>query len=84
MKLDAKLGNKISGIVIIIAAAAVLIWDIAALFIFKGELTASVSWKLWEFSRAAPIIPFASGVLCGHVFWGDPNTSLMWVAKKKP
>ena len=74
-------GRKISKIVVITAVLGVILWDIIVAIVYKGNLEVSVSSVIWEFCRNAPIIPFASGVLCGHLFWGDPETSILWSKK---
>lgn len=30
---------------------------------------ATISWVSWRASKVFPVIPFAVGVLCGHLFW---------------
>jgi len=70
----------ISKAVVIGAASIVLIWDIVAIFLTKkAKLETSVSWAIWGFARHAPFVPFIAGFICGHLFWGDPNTSIVWM-----
>ena len=76
----------ISRIIVISAVALVLVWDIVVLFLSKkkGDLTTSVSYAIWGFARRAPFVPFIVGFICGHLFWGDPNTSILWIDSPPP
>lgn len=70
----------ISKAVIIGAVAVVIIWDITAVILSRrtGELKNSVSYAIWEFTRRAPFIPLFVGIVCGHLWWGDPEISIFW------
>lgn len=72
--------KAISKGVIIGATVIVIVWDILAVVLSKktGELKNSVSYAIWEFCRRAPFIPFLVGFVCGHLFWGDPESTIFW------
>lgn len=53
------------GKVWLVAAAALIAWDVVAAL--AGWQTLS-EW-VWETSPTHPLIPFAAGLLCGHLFW---------------
>ena len=53
---------------IIIVFCAIFIWDMAVMF-FAKDLSATISFAIHTLSCEHPIIAFAIGVLCGHVFW---------------
>jgi len=55
-------------IYILIAAIVLLIgWDIFAYI--KGGGEATISSVILDTSKEFPPLPFAFGVLCGHLFW---------------
>jgi|TARA_R110001583_G_scaffold92191_2_gene234546 hypothetical protein len=47
--------------------STILIWD--TYLIYSGDKAATFSVVLYESSRQWPVIAFALGFLCGHVFW---------------
>lgn len=65
-----ELAYKITKIVTLAAVALVLVWDIYAQI--AHGLTATVSYAVWEFCKVAPFIPFLTGFVMGHLFWGSP------------
>lgn len=39
-------------------------------FIFiKGGTEATISWMIFEWSHAHPVVPFCFGFIMGHLFW---------------
>lgn len=59
--------QKITIVVIIISIILLLSYDtIAALL---GGSNATISWITWTYAHKFPLIPFAVGFLCGHLFW---------------
>lgn len=52
--------------VIIATIIIVLLYDVYA--VFKGGFTNTISWVIYSNSLKYPVIPFAAGVLCGHLF----------------
>jgi hypothetical protein len=42
-----------------------IVYEFVALYRSRGETISEIFWRL---SRR-PLIPFAFGVLCGHLFW---------------
>lgn len=37
--------------------------------IIKRGVDQSISWQMYQIAKAYPVIPFALGVLMGHLFW---------------
>ena len=60
-------------------------WRLATKWIIGGVVLFGVTWDMWVYvaggypatishvvlgwSQAWPVVPFAVGVLCGHLFW---------------
>lgn len=63
MKPEANLSFAIMGITV----AFLIIYDIW--IIFKRGYSDTISWTLFAWSKRYPIIPFAIGVVIGHLFW---------------
>lgn len=63
---------RVTQIVVLAVVVLVLAYDLYAYL--KGGQAATVSWVIWTASKDTPVIPFLSGVLCGHLFWrmSDP------------
>ena len=59
---------NVTKFLVILAFCTIFIWDVAVMF-FAKDLSATISFSIYTISREHPIIPFAIGVLCGHVFW---------------
>jgi len=55
--------------IIIGAVVLLIVYDIWT--IVKRGLNSSISWKVWALCHDWPIIAFAVGVLCGHLFWSQ-------------
>jgi hypothetical protein len=55
------------GVILIAAAFLIGVWDAACLY--RGVQTWTVSSIIQRWSAAYPILPFAMGILAGHVFW---------------
>ncbi len=53
--------------VVVTTILAVIVYDVVAYAI--GGMPATVSAFVLETSKSWPVIPFASGVVCGHLFW---------------
>jgi len=60
--------ETVTKFLIILAFFIVFVWDCIVMF-FGKSLDATISLSLYKISKDNPIIPFALGVLCGHVFW---------------
>ncbi len=59
---------SITKFLIILILCIIFVWD-AAVMIFAKDPTITLSFSLYSVSRDHPVVPFAIGVLCGHVFW---------------
>jgi len=46
----------------------IFLWDLAMMLLAKDP-SSTISWALYSISCQHPIIAFAFGLLCGHVFW---------------
>ena len=55
--------------VLMVVPLAVIIYDVIA--IEKGGTEASISAVVLRTSLKRPIVPFAVGVLCGHLFFSQ-------------
>lgn len=69
--------KRITKVVMIATAALIILWDIyVAVEPTPGD---TISEVLLGWAMQHPIIPFAIGVVCGHLFWpqgkGEPPTS---------
>jgi peptidoglycan/LPS O-acetylase OafA/YrhL len=51
--------------VVVLAAA----YDVIAML--QGGVQATISRRVWFWSKDMPIIPFLVGVLCGHLFFSQ-------------
>ena len=59
---------NVTKFLVILAFIVIFVWDSIVMF-FAKDLDATISFSIYTISRQHPIIPFAIGVLCGHVFW---------------
>jgi len=57
-------------IIVLICTFLIIAWDVIAAN--SGHSEASISSFLLAKTKAYPIIAFALGVLCGHLFWPNP------------
>jgi len=61
--------KKITIAIIAIVTVGLIAWDI---YVFKTpEVGDTISEILLEWAKRNPIIPFAFGVLMGHLFWSQ-------------
>ena len=56
-----------TGIIVMAAIFLLIIYDIYAYS--QGGQEATLSFLIYSQSFEHPLIPFATGVLCGHFFW---------------
>jgi hypothetical protein len=56
-------------VVVLVAVVVLILYDIVAFW--WGGQDATISQVIVKLSFDNPIIPFAAGVLCGHLFWRD-------------
>lgn len=59
--------KKITTILIAVTILGLGIWDVIAYVNTEGG-GATISELIWEWSRDFPIVPFAFGMLMGHLF----------------
>jgi hypothetical protein len=55
--------------ILVLVVAGLVIFDIY-LFFSKG-FDGTISWLIYGWAKLYPIIPFAFGVLAGHLFWSQ-------------
>lgn len=60
-------GSAITAWFIVAVAVVAIAYDVWVC-ITHGS-AATISWTTWKTSQQYPVIPFAIGVLCGHLFW---------------
>jgi len=58
----------VARILLIAFFCGIFLWDMAVMILSKDP-SYSISWALYSISCQHPIIAFAFGLLCGHVFW---------------
>lgn len=54
-------------VVILFATAALIVYDFFAAF--KWGVTGTISYDIVCLTYRHPVVAFAAGVLCGHLFW---------------
>lgn len=54
---------------IVVAAVAVLLIAFDVWIVIAKGVKATISWQMLQAAKDYPIIPFALGVLFGHLFW---------------
>lgn len=63
--------------------ALVLVGIVYDVWIYQTHGSAStISWTVWCAAKEYPVIPFAMGILCGHLFWVQ-QTGMMFPWTKK-
>jgi len=61
--------RRTSQAVVIFTVIVIIAYDICAAI--WGGYHGTVSGAIWDFSAKQPAVPFAAGVLCGHLFWSN-------------
>jgi hypothetical protein len=61
--------KRTSQLVVIITTIVIIGYDICAAI--WGGRHETVSGVIWDWSAKAPVLPFAAGVLMGHLFWSN-------------
>lgn len=59
--------KTITGIVIVAAFLIIVGYDVWA--VLQGGIDSTISAVVFDFAHQYPIIPFATGVLMGHLYW---------------
>lgn len=63
-------GLRRTKVLLVVAVALVIAYDVAV-FVIHG-VDATISRVALAWARQWPVVPFASGVVCGHLFWSQP------------
>ena len=58
----------VARILLISFFCGIFLWDMSMMLLSKDP-NCTISWALYSISCQHPIIAFAFGLLCGHVFW---------------
>ena len=58
----------ITKFLIVLSIVTIFVWDTIVMFFCK-DLNPTMSFTVYNLSCQYPILPFALGLLCGHVFW---------------
>lgn len=61
------IGQQITAWTITAVAVGLIVYDVWVCIKYGSAST--ISWVTWTTCRKYPIIPFAAGILCGHLFW---------------
>jgi len=64
-------GRRLTQIIIIAATMLVIVYDVIAVSAWGVDATVSRVTLSW--AKSNPILPFAVGVVCGHLFWPQPK-----------
>lgn len=60
-------GRAITAWFIIAIVVVCIVYDVWVCANYGSEST--ISWVTWTTCQHYPVIPFAAGILCGHLFW---------------
>jgi hypothetical protein len=60
---------KITFTDIFIASFIVTALGVDAIFLWRGGVKNTISFRMIEWSKLYPIIPFLIGIVMGHFFW---------------
>lgn len=60
-------GRQITLLVITFVIFALIFYDV--IICIKYGALSTISYVTWTSAKDYPIIPFAAGILCGHLFW---------------
>ncbi len=66
--------NLTIGFILVVVVIGV-IYDLLVWHLYGSAAT--ISWVTWTSAKKWPIIPFAMGILCGHLFWVQQTGMLM-------
>lgn len=70
-----------SAVVFIIIFALAIVWDVIAIVTWGPQVTLSAI--VWGLAKEMPIVPFALGIVMGHLFWPMAKDT-MSDGEKKP
>ena len=73
--------QKGTGLVILAVAALLIVWDFVVGYL--GGAEATESHLMLSFAREYPIIPFAFGVLMGHLFASQSTQNVFKVFRPR-
>jgi hypothetical protein len=66
--------RMLTGAILVCVTATLIAYDIYA--IMAGGVEATISRVILETSASMPILAFAAGVLCGHLFWPQDRRAI--------
>jgi hypothetical protein len=62
--------KRISTFIIVLTLLLVIGYDVVCAFMMTVPHS-TISGVIWDQSHAHPVIPFAAGILMGHLFWNE-------------
>ena len=60
--------QSVARVLLVSFFCGIFFWDLGIMLLSKDP-NYTISWALYTISSEHPIIAFAFGLLCGHVFW---------------
>jgi len=63
--------RKLTKLVILLVVAGAIVYDLIAWQ--AGTVDATISRVTLAWAHRWPVVPFSVGVLCGHLFWSQPQ-----------
>lgn len=54
---------------IVLALTAILLIAYDIFIVIHSGADATISWQVYTMAKSYPVIGFAGGFLCGHLFW---------------
>lgn len=63
--------QRATAAVIVAVFLFVVCYDV--LVFLRGGVEATISRVVLSWAHEYPVLPFSSGVLCGHLFWPQPK-----------
>jgi len=60
--------QSVARVLLVAFFCGISLWDFGIMLLGKDQ-SATISWALYNISCEHPIVAFAFGLLCGHVFW---------------
>jgi hypothetical protein len=64
--------ESVTAIILLVVTFTLIFYDIYAKIKVKDG-TATISWVILTAAKSYPILAFAAGLLCGHLFWQNCN-----------
>ena len=59
--------TKVTGYFVMLLIVATVVYDVVAYQ--SGGTEATISWQVAAYVYKQPVVAFAAGFVCGHLFW---------------